>query len=719
MPTIFLTRKENHTQIFLQALGLSLIPASCFGFRGPDVERTTNSPLRKLAEGALEMLTPSLVMTWLSRECVDVAILGRGRPPRLGRKALAQLKRLFCGRHEIVWHCCSVPDCNVGGPATGGLPSPATGGKRTSTHDCGRSGTGAGARNAVRRWQARTAAAGCDSFEVKNSVQSVDATPTSTVGIDLASIFRARSWRRLGAILFIIGRVILFGSPVLAAGITWLLHANIPLAPGVHPTEAFAKVTGILTFWVMAIGMLVASSALPCIRRAKRLAVLSAKQISARDQRAPVLYLRSFQDEGLWQTFSLGWEEQFARALQDAGPVLAIGRPGEKLPLLGAARWQVENEKWQAEVQSLLPQAGLVVLRVGESAGLWWEIEQALLLVRPERLLFLVPASEPAYEAFRARLEGLLGRALPHTGIGRPLVTPQRAYKWDRLGPTWLLYFAADWTPHLSGTQKVPFGGRAWHGKLATFEYEFRTALRPLFAQLGVVWKQPRQPWMRFFVVGAPFILFSIFVGLIAFQHDRPLSFKRQESPYERLAREFGTRVLQRPEVADRLRGVNDPEVERVVAELIKDGLPRLPDERLKRRAELKQRLLELADISSCAALMRGTGGMIPSVVLETLGKLDERALEEWFALQEQALVAGVQRPRVQAVPTDREIRRSIAEIFSRLPSDAAQRLQRAMSNIDNVSQAEACWAGRTLIAGVNQLLEPSRSIAARALALE
>ena len=95
MPTIFLTRKENHTQIFLQALGLSLIPASCFGFRGPDVERTTNSPLRKLAEGALEMLTPSLVMTWLSRECVDVAILGRGRPPRLGGRRLRSSSGYF------------------------------------------------------------------------------------------------------------------------------------------------------------------------------------------------------------------------------------------------------------------------------------------------------------------------------------------------------------------------------------------------------------------------------------------------------------------------------------------------------------------------------------------------------------------------------------------------------------------------------------------------
>src|SRR5262249_49351572 len=157
--------------------------------------------------------------------------------------------------------------------------------------------------------------------------------------------------------------------------------------------------------------VVLASWALPCIRRAKRLAALSAKQLSAHDQRAPVLYLRSFQDEGLWQTAGMSWEEQFARPLQDAGPVIAIGRPGEKLPWLGAARWQVENEKWQAEVQGLLPRAGLVVLRVGESAGLWWEIEQALQLVRPERLLFLVSADDPAYQAFRARIEGFLGRA--------------------------------------------------------------------------------------------------------------------------------------------------------------------------------------------------------------------------------------------------------------------------------------------------------------------
>jgi hypothetical protein len=191
-----------------------------------------------------------------------------------------------------------------------------------------------------------------------------------------------------------------------------------------------------------------------------------------------------------------------------------------------------------------------------------------------------------------------------------------------------------------------------------------------------------------------------------------------QESAYSRIAREFGARVLRQPEIAARLQAGNDAEAGRIVAQLINDGLRRLPIEDLKRRSELKQRIVEIANTSSCASIVRGAA-TVPNSVLEQFGKVEEGSLREWFALQERALLASVRRERALAQPADRQIMRSLEEVLSQLPVDAARRLRHGLSNLASISDEEACWAGRTLLGGVNRLPEPSRSIAVMAVATE
>lgn len=122
--------------------------------------------------------------------------------------------------------------------------------------------------------------------------------------------------------------------------------------------------------------------------RSKRYFVLSAQDVLAEDTRPPVIYLRSFKDDRgssvntmknrfpLWRLlhpFKL-WasglnvfdtrteEEILAEVLHQIGPVVGIGRPGEKLPLLGAARVYVGDDHWQQTVHDFLSRAGLVVL---------------------------------------------------------------------------------------------------------------------------------------------------------------------------------------------------------------------------------------------------------------------------------------------------------------------------------------------------------------------
>lgn len=100
------------------------------------------------------------------------------------------------------------------------------------------------------------------------------------------------------------------------------------------------------------------------------------------------LYLRSFGDDGL----RLRSLDPFAGVLGQltggavrfeeliaAGPAhtrtVAIGRPGEPLPELGAHRVYVRDDAWQDLVARTASRVGTIFLVAGSSAGLGWEVE--------------------------------------------------------------------------------------------------------------------------------------------------------------------------------------------------------------------------------------------------------------------------------------------------------------------------------------------------------
>lgn len=139
-----------------------------------------------------------------------------------------------------------------------------------------------------------------------------------------------------------------------------------------------------------------------------------------------VLYLRSFdQDDELSKLdtynelitttlFSnkylqslLTQEEQMISALRRIGPVLAIGRPGEHLPQVGAVRTYRPADEWQDTVESFLHRARFVFLVLGTSDGLAWELGRALDIVAPERLALAVFMDSRSYEWLRRRFPSL------------------------------------------------------------------------------------------------------------------------------------------------------------------------------------------------------------------------------------------------------------------------------------------------------------------------
>lgn len=120
-------------------------------------------------------------------------------------------------------------------------------------------------------------------------------------------------------------------------------------------------------------------------RRSQQWEARDAADVRKRDPRPPVVYLRAFTDDGrlvvparsrsqriyghaVGSMTLTSTEQELAFILQRVGPVIAIGKPGEALPELGAARLYVAHASWQQTVMEMLEQASLVPAARGRVA---------------------------------------------------------------------------------------------------------------------------------------------------------------------------------------------------------------------------------------------------------------------------------------------------------------------------------------------------------------
>jgi len=208
----------------------------------------------------------------------------------------------------------------------------------------------------------------------------------------------------------------------------------------------------------------------------QRSVVKGLKLISERPTERPILYLRSFIDDrrGAQVVGRSTEEEQLAFALNDIGPFITIGRPGEDVPQVGAGRIYVKPDRWMEVVEDFMSEAQLVIMRIGRSEGFWWEFRKAVEKVSPERLVILVPSNKALYEEFQVAVEKILPVRLPPYRLDtRDYGVVGRSFYWiffklfPQVGNTGslkgLLYFDADWTPSfakfrltLRGTLKAP-----------------------------------------------------------------------------------------------------------------------------------------------------------------------------------------------------------------------------------------------------------------------
>ncbi|SOD73535.1 hypothetical protein SAMN05892883_2826 [Jatrophihabitans sp. GAS493] len=209
----------------------------------------------------------------------------------------------------------------------------------------------------------------------------------------------AAEWQRV-LVLALIDSVFVGGVMYVAArlAVAWMM---VPLAADNNGGSWAALI------WAVFLGPVVFLIMSFLLQLARPLRRRSAEQVMQRDQRKQLLYLRSFRDDRVSMPthFSLfnplsyvfdwnrvePYEEFLARALWRNGPVLAVGRPGERRAPLGAARVYYPDEAWQSAVTNLIQSSELLVVTMGRTAGLSWELAQLKSLGALGKAIVLVP----------------------------------------------------------------------------------------------------------------------------------------------------------------------------------------------------------------------------------------------------------------------------------------------------------------------------------------
>jgi hypothetical protein len=162
---------------------------------------------------------------------------------------------------------------------------------------------------------------------------------------------------------------------------------------------------------------------------ARRAARRPARETMQADPRPPILFLRDFRDDqvSLDRSALPGWTRVLDPGLEQAtledvlltwtgaGPLVAIGRPGDVEVPVGAARHYVDGEDWREVVTSLMDRALTIVVGVSASAGVAWEIDRLRDRGHLDKSVFVLPPTTTGHEALAGGVAARLAAPLdPH-----------------------------------------------------------------------------------------------------------------------------------------------------------------------------------------------------------------------------------------------------------------------------------------------------------------
>ena len=212
--------------------------------------------------------------------------------------------------------------------------------------------------------------------------------------------------------------------------------------------------------------------------RGRQYAAQASAESIITDAKPHLLYLQAFRSDATMEPKS--GEEELADLLRPFGELVAIGRPGERLPTPGAARIYTSDEEWKVVVKRQVQAARLVVIRAAAGENVLWELTQAIKTVDPQKLLILVLKMKAEdYESFRTKANPILGVSLPDRAT---LWRFGRGLGFRRVSG--FISFAADWKPTFLALKGPYFRG-------GTFKRLAKYALRPVFENSDLEWQPP------------------------------------------------------------------------------------------------------------------------------------------------------------------------------------------------------------------------------------
>jgi hypothetical protein len=129
-----------------------------------------------------------------------------------------------------------------------------------------------------------------------------------------------------------------------------------------------------------------------------------APDVMRADLRAPVLFLRSFEDEGIAVSSSNFWSFDTGNRvsfflmvllrqwLGSIGPVVAIADPANPdPPMADASRAEVTEDKWREVAAEWITSAAMIVMIGGRTKGVQWELSHIVANGHLDKLLMFLP----------------------------------------------------------------------------------------------------------------------------------------------------------------------------------------------------------------------------------------------------------------------------------------------------------------------------------------
>tara|TARA_R110001599_G_scaffold55425_9_gene153416 strand:- start:1080 stop:3869 length:2790 start_codon:yes stop_codon:yes gene_type:complete len=175
-------------------------------------------------------------------------------------------------------------------------------------------------------------------------------------------------------------------------------------------------------FFYMSAGLMIVLMGHAAFLWAKRIASsrIWDDDASGRSGKRPILFLRSFEDDQL--DFKRSWKDPFGRwvdlwsfrrnvdellvdEFEQYGPIIALGKPGDKQRKFGASRKFSTHQEWKSVVRNAAHRAQAIIVAAGETPGLLWEYDLIRNASYLEKTLFLFPPSSVDVPRAKAALD--------------------------------------------------------------------------------------------------------------------------------------------------------------------------------------------------------------------------------------------------------------------------------------------------------------------------